>query len=121
MNNNQGKVAEFLTDIQTISVEQFEIFKAVQAFFLNSDSMLEQDIKYGGLAFFQEGKLIGGIYAYKKHISIEFSYGAQFNDPYSALEGSGKHRRHIKLHSFDDIVNKHVDVYIESAITENKG
>jgi len=116
MSDAPKKVREFLNDIQSISVDQFEIFKAVQTFFLNYDSTLEEAIKYGGLVFMQEGKLIGGIYAYQKHISIEFSHGTQLDDPFSVLDGSGKHRRHIKLRSFVDISNKHVNVYIENAL-----
>ena len=116
MNAENSKVAEFLTDIQAISVEQFEIISKVRGLFLAHAAGLEDEIKYGGLVFLQDGKLTGGIFPYKAHLSIEFSHGTQLEDPYSVLEGSGKHRRHIKLHSFDDIANKHVDVYINNTL-----
>ncbi|PCH63781.1 MAG: hypothetical protein COC04_04050 [Gammaproteobacteria bacterium] len=116
MNAENSKVAEFLTDIQAISVEQFEIISKVRDLFLAHATELVDDIKYGGLVFLHDGKLTGGIFPYTAHLSIEFSHGAQLDDPYFVLEGSGKHRRHIKLHSFDDISNKHVDVYIQNAL-----
>ncbi|OUR64278.1 hypothetical protein A9Q79_07515 [Methylophaga sp. 42_25_T18] len=116
MNAENNKVTEFLTDIQTISVEQFEIISKVRELFLAHAVELEDDIKYGGLVFLHDGNLTSGIFPYKSHLSIEFSHGAQLEDPYSVLEGSGKHRRHIKLHSIGDISNKHVEVYINNAL-----
>ena len=50
--------------------------------------------------------LIGGIYTYKEHISIEFSNGADFIDTDSILEGGGKKRRHLKIYKNEDIVQK---------------
>jgi len=49
---------------------------------------------------------IGGIYAYKDHVSLEFSNGARMVDPNGVLEGSGKLRRHVKLCNKDDIDKK---------------
>ena len=116
MNAENNKVTEFLTDIQTLSIEQFEIINKVRELFLSHATQPDETIKYGGLVFLYKGKLIGGVYSYKAHISIEFSAGSQLDDPYAVLEGSGQYRRHIKLKYFDDIANKHIDVYIQNAL-----
>ena len=49
---------------------------------------------------------VGGISAYKDHVSLEFSNGAQLDDRNGVLEGSGKLRRHVKLYDKDDIEKK---------------
>jgi len=76
-----------------------------------------EQTKYGGLVFplidsKYGDRFVCGIFTYSKHISIEFSRGNELNDPYNVLEGNGQYRRHIKIHSMDDIINKHVRDYI---------
>ena len=56
-----------------------------------------------------------GVFAYTQHTSIEFGRGCEFTDPYRVLEGSGKLRRHIKVHTRSDIVTKRVHTYIRQA------
>ncbi|GGO58297.1 protein of unknown function (DU1801) [Roseovarius pacificus] len=53
-----------------------------------------------------------GIFAYKDHVSLEFTNGAQLDDPERVLEGGGKHRRHIKLASLADIVDKRCEDFL---------
>jgi hypothetical protein len=74
---------------------------------------------YSGLVF--ERKLgvpstcVCGLYAYKDHLSIEFTHGAALADPMAVLEGGGKARRHIKLRSMGDILAKDAEGYITRA------
>lgn len=96
------KVEDFLADIKSHFPEKYEVFYKVKALFVNNSPRLISDIKHGGLVFFEGKELIGGIFQYKKHISIEFSYGVKLPDPYSVLEGKGKLRRHIKIYNLDD-------------------
>ena len=56
------------------------------------------------------------VYVYKKHISVEFSHGANFSDADLLLEGGGKKRRHLKITSYDDIHIKNTKYYIQQAI-----
>lgn len=88
---------------------------SIRELFLEANSDLVEDIKYGGLVFNMSNTLIGGIFAYKKHLSIEFSDGANFDDPYGLLEGVGKHRRHLKIYRHDDIDEKKSSYYINQA------
>nr|WP_086938257.1 DUF1801 domain-containing protein [Thaumasiovibrio occultus] len=80
------------------------------------DPSLQQEIKYGGLVFLQAGDLIGGLFSYKQHVSVEFSHGAGFSDPTAALEGGGKHRRHLKIRTVDDITTIDVSSFIKQAV-----
>ena len=115
--SSSDKVNQFLTDTQFVSPEQFEMVIAIRELFIQARKDLVEDIKYGGLVFMSEDALIGGIYTYKEHISIEFSNGADFDDFDKRLEGKGKKRRHLKITSIADITNKKSANYIGQAVT----
>ena len=107
---------DFLSDIQSISPEQFDMIISIRDIFFGANKKLVESVKYGGLAFNVSNALIGGIYTYKKHISIEFSNGSGFIDTDSILEGSGKKRRHIKIYTDDDIFQKNVTYFVSQAM-----
>ena len=69
---------------------------------------------YGGFMFAATTRFCG-VFAYTEHVSIEFGRGCDLTDPYRVLEGSGKLRRHIKVHTLADIEAKHVRAYIRQA------
>lgn len=79
-----------------------------------------EEIKYGGIVFFMKGNLFGGLFAGKKHVSLEFSFGAAMKDPDNYLEGSGKNRRHLKFNRLSDIKEKKAVFYIKQAIIKKK-
>lgn len=115
--SDNEKVNQFLTDIWELSNKKFEILLAIRALFLEASSELSEGVKYGGLVFEHDKKLLGGVFVYKNHISIEFSQGATLDDPHLVLEGNGKLRRHIKLQELADVKGKHCAFYIDQAIT----
>lgn len=116
MKSSNEKVNEFLTDIKSTLPDSAEIVEKIRAVFLKGSNKVQEDIKYGGIVFTVSSKLIGGIYLYKEHISIEFSNGANFSDPNGFLEGRGKLRRHLKITKNNDIKNKKIPTYIKQAI-----
>lgn len=75
--------------------------------------------KYGGTVFMIDpqdaGSFVGGVFASKAHISVEFSNGAAFDDPDGLLEGKGKARRHVKLRSLNDLEDKSVAGFLKQA------
>ena len=76
--SSNDRVNDFFTDVQLVSSEQYNMMILIRSIFLKSTNDLVEEIKYGGLTFQIKGTLIGGIYVYKEHISIEFSNGADF-------------------------------------------
>ncbi len=114
--STSDKVNDFLSDIQSIASEQFDMVIAIRDIFLRANEELVEGIKYGGLVFNVSDALIGGIYSYKEHVSIEFSNGADFIDNDSILEGGGKKRRHLKIYENDDIVQKDVAHFVSQAV-----
>ncbi len=114
--STSDKVNDFLSDIQSISSEQFDIIISIRDVFLKSNKELVEGIKYGGLVFSASNALIGGIYIYKEHISVEFSNGANFIDTDSILEGGGKKRRHLKIYTDEDIAPKKIEYFVNQAV-----
>jgi len=82
---------------------------------LGLDPGVSEEVKYGGLLF-SAGKPVCGVFAYAKHVSVEFGDGAMLPDEHKVLEGEGKLRRHIKLSTMGDIDQKHVAHYLTLAL-----
>lgn len=115
----QQKISEFIYDVQLVAPKQAESINLIRKLFNKTNEVLSEEIKYGGLVFLKSGSLIGGIFPYKNHISIEFSNGADFSDPKGLLEGQGKRRRHLKIHNHQEIALKNATFFIEQSISES--
>ena len=76
--------------------------------------------KYGGEVLAHDPdsdkKFAGGIFAYKDHVSLEFSVGASFDDPDGRLEGKGKNRRHLKFETVEDVADKGAEGFLKQAL-----
>ena len=97
-----------------------EIEDAVKEIARDIDPNVQTLTKYGGTVFAPDPsdpkKIVGGVFSYKDHVSVEFSEGAGFDDPDGHLEGGGKARRHVKLRSLGDIAGKTVKAFLEQAL-----
>lgn len=116
--SNNQKINDFLLDLQSLSPNQFEIIVLIRELFFADNAHLTEEIKYGGLLFSWQDKSVGGIFAYKEHISIEFSNGAEFTDENGLLEGGGKKRRHLKIRLLEDINASNCAYYIQQAVND---
>jgi len=114
--SQDDKINAFLRELQEVSDLQFELVSAIRQLFLQANTALLEGIKYGGLTFSLTDGLVGGIYVYQQHISIEFSHGVTFKDPDCLLQGNGKYRRHLKIMTPTDINNKQAIYYIQQAV-----
>lgn len=109
------RVASLLEDIRRLSEDRFALVQALRQLVLGLDPCVSEEVKYGGLLF-SAGKPFCGVFAYAKHVSLEFGDGAGLPDTYRVLEGDGKLRRHIKLSAIDDVDQKHVQHYLALAL-----
>ena len=116
--SDNEKVNNFLSDLQLTSPGKLETLEAIRAVFKSLSADLAEDIKYGGVVYSLSGALIGGIFPYAHHISIEFSNGSKFADPEEVLEGKGKKRRHIKIINKSDIEEKNISIYVKQAVED---
>ena len=113
--SDNERVNKFMDDLQSISPPKLEMVESIRKIFVSANKELDEDIKYGGLVFNLSSVLIGGIFPYKEHISIEFNNGSDLPDPSGILEGKGKKRRHLKIVEKQDIDAKKVKVFVAEA------
>ncbi|MFY7941569.1 MAG: DUF1801 domain-containing protein [Burkholderiaceae bacterium] len=104
-------VQALLEDIAQLGQTQFEIVQAVRALAMKTVRPLTEEVKYGGILFGSTVQF-AGVFAYKAHVSVEFSHGARILDTDGHLEGNGKGRRHVKLQSVDDLKAKNLKNYL---------
>ncbi len=92
----------------------YEIANSVRTRILQLAGTVDEEVKYGGILFAAPEPFCG-IFVYKQHVSVEFSHGAKIADPHGLLEGKGKGRRHLKLHTLEDVENKYLTDYLRLA------
>lgn len=97
-----------------------DIVDAVKTLVMEVAPNMVFEPKYGGEVFVPDASdpktFVGGVFAYKDHVSVEFSDGAGFDDPDGQLEGKGKARRHLKLHAVRDVEDKALAAFIRQAL-----
>ncbi len=108
------KVKNLLDDWQMVNPDLHAIANSARARILELADTVDEEVKYGGILFAAPEPFCG-IFVYKQHVSVEFSHGAKIADPHGLLEGKGKGRRHLKLHTLEDIENKHLVDYLQLA------
>ncbi|MET4577230.1 DUF1801 domain-containing protein [Ottowia thiooxydans] len=113
-------VQALLEDIRFLSEEHYATVQAVRSLVKQLVKPLSEEVKYGGILF-SSGIQFGGVFAYKDHISVEFSRGAAIADKSGHLQGGGKLRRHIKLKTLTDIETTHLADYIPLALQAAQG
>lgn len=110
-------IQTLLDDIRPLDGEQYALVQLVRELVMKLIPSASESVKYGGILFSVDAHFCG-VFAYKKHVSLELSYGAGIDDVYGHLEGNGKSRRHLKLFSVDDIASKELAYYIPAALQE---
>lgn len=112
-------VKELLDDVRLLGDEQFSLVESVRKLVRKTIPSVTEEVKYGGILF-ASGVQFCGVFAYKQHVSVEFGSGAKIKDTAGHLEGGGKGRRHLKLHSADDIKAKALAHYLPLALEAAK-
>jgi hypothetical protein len=108
-------VQALLEDIRLVSESNYEIVEAVRALVKKTIGITSEEVKYGGILF-ASGVQFAGVFAYKEHVTVEFTNGAKIMDPFGFLEGTGKGRRHVKLMSVAQIKDKKLAAYLSLAL-----
>ncbi|EXJ11323.1 MULTISPECIES: DUF1801 domain-containing protein [Nitrincola] len=116
----KGKTVDaLLEDIHVLGVEQYALVEQVRALVSELFAPISEEVKYGGILFSSDVQFCG-VFAYKKHVSVEFVSGAKIHDSLGHLEGTGKGRRHIKLYVLQDIQDKQLAHYLQLALDAAK-
>ncbi len=108
-------VQALLDDILFLGNEQYSTVEPVRTLVKKTVPNVSEEVKYGGILFSSNVQFCG-VFAYKQHVSVEFGSGAKISDALGHLEGAGKGRRHLKLHSAKDIKAKELAHYLPLAL-----
>jgi hypothetical protein len=111
----QKSVESLLDDIRYLNESHYLLVQEVRRLVKELFHDVEEEVKYGGILF-SSGAMFSGVFAYKEHVTVEFSEGAKIIDPFGFLEGSGKFRRHIKLKSTSDVIERQLAAYLRMAL-----
>ncbi|RQO33545.1 DUF1801 domain-containing protein [Herminiimonas sp. KBW02] len=109
-----ARVEQLLNDIRLVNPERYELVVAARRVIQKEVKQAMERVMYGGFMFAAPLDFCG-VFAYAEHISIEFGRGCDLQDAWQVLEGKGKLRRHIKIHSPDEIKSKHLADYVRQA------
>jgi len=112
-------VQTLLNDIRLLGDEQYSLVESFRELVKKTIPCTSEEAKYGGILF-SSGVQFCGVFAYKQHVSVEFGNGARITDTLGHLQGGGKYRRHIKLHSAEDIRTKNLAQYLPLALEAAK-
>lgn len=93
-----------------------EIVEEVRSLVFAVVPEVEERVLYGGIVF-EAPIMFCGVFAYTRHVSVEFSRGCDLADPYGVLEGKGV-RRHVKLREPSDVERLHVREFVSLASAE---
>ena len=105
-------VSDFLTNLKSVSPTNHKIITTLRKLMKSSHPDTKERIMYGGIMFALDDNDVGGIFPYTSHVSFEFSHGSKLKDPKKLLEGSGKHRRHLKISTLDEIDTKETASFV---------
>lgn len=105
-------VQNFIYKIMLLDYEKYQIVEEVRKIVSKHFPNVKERKMYGGIIF-SEIDDFAGIFVYKNHISVEFSYGYKFIDPENLLEGRGKYRRHLKIKSMECKGLKKLDFFLK--------
>jgi hypothetical protein len=107
-------VHALLEDIRLLGTRQFELVEAVRQQVHHAFPEATEAVQYGGILCTTETRFCG-VFAYKAHISVEFSRGALIEDEWGHLEGGGQFRRHLKLKQLADLETRRLADYLPLA------
>ena len=108
-------VQKFIEETLEFGGEKGKLLRKMRDLIFKNFPEVNEKFMYGGIMFYIDNPFCG-LFVYKKHISLEFSNGAEFTDPDKLLEGNGKFRRHLKVSSPEDIEAKKVSYYVKQAL-----
>lgn len=111
---NSDRIENFLQEVREHRGDLFPIVARLREIVLASGPTITEEVKYGGLPFSSRSGFCG-VFAYKAHVTLEFSKGASLPDPHGVFAGNGKHRRNIKIFKLPDIEDKQVAEYVRMA------
>ena len=95
--------------------------KSIKTFIKKHFPKVNEEKKYGGILYSPKGhEHFCGVFSYKTHVSVEFPFGYQLDDPKKLLHGSGKYRRHLKYKNETEVSLPDLKKFLKEAYKISK-
>ena len=114
MKTNES-IEELLEGFEIVNLELAKIIQSLRKMIFSIAPVSEEKVMYGGIIFSIPGRMFCGLFLRKNHVSLEFDLGYLLKDKNNHLEGSGKFRRHLKIHNKEEIKTKQADKFIKES------
>jgi hypothetical protein len=98
-----------------VLAEYREIVAAIRALMKECAPDAKEEISYG-IPAFKGRRIMAVISPTKKGITLAFSRGAEFEDPYGLLEGVGKVSKNVRMSRMEDFNEEALRYYIKQAL-----
>jgi hypothetical protein len=108
-------IEKLLEEFELVNPELVKIMRLLRKMILEIAPVSEEKIMYGGIIYSIPERMFCGLFLRKNHISVEFDLGYLLEDKDKYLEGTGKYRRHLKIHNIEDVRLKKVDTFIKKS------
>ncbi|MET3926478.1 DUF1801 domain-containing protein [Devosia sp. 2618] len=96
------KISQWLDGVGVASPTNHATVLALRELVLAAAPSASEGFKYGGLHY-STARPFCGIFAFASHVTLEFSRGAELDDPAGVLLGDGQYRRHIRFKGPDAV------------------
>lgn len=110
------EIQKFLDGVALAQGEKYQSLLRLRKIIFDVYPEANEKMKYGGIVFFLDKVMFGGLFVYQNHISLEFSNGFLMKDPKGLLQGKGKYRRHLKFVNKEDLNDKEVARFVKQAL-----
>ena len=111
----EENIKNLLQDFEIINPELGTIIRSLRKTVLAIAPKCEEKVMYGGLIFKIPDRMFCGLFLRKNYVSAEFDLGYLLKDKEKLLEGSGKYRRHLKIHNKSEVETKQVTDFISQS------
>jgi len=111
------KIIKLIQDFELINPELGKIVQILRKMVLFISPESKEKVMYGGIIFSIPERMFCGLFLRKNHVSVEFDLGFLLNDKNNHLEGSGKYRRHLKIHNNKEIKAKQTEIFIKESFS----
>ncbi len=110
--SESSKVLDFINKIKMVDPSKHKVLEGIRKIVFEHYPKIKEHMMYGGILF-KLDEDVAGVFVYKHHVSLEFSYGYKFEDPDKLLDGGGQYRRHLKFKSMDEVQTKNIDFFVK--------
>ncbi len=114
----EKRIVELLRDFDLVHPELGKIIQSLRKKILSIAPNSKEKVMYGGIIFSIPNRMFCGLFLRKNHVSVEFDLGYLLIDTEKHLEGSGKYRRHLKIHNKEEVGIKQVESFIKQSLNQ---